>query len=105
MADQDNCVTLAGEFDGLQVDLGDERTSSVNNFEISCLGVLSRPRRYAMGAEDGAGTARYLFDFFHEYRSGFPEFLYHMLVVHDLLTDVNRRTIKVDGDFHHVNGD
>ncbi len=55
-----------------------------------------------MGAEDGARTFGHLFEFLHEDRAGLAEFVHHVLVVNDLLADVDRRSVQIQGDLDYI---
>ncbi len=55
-----------------------------------------------MRAENRAAALRHLLQLLDEDRAGIPQFVHDVFVVHDFLTHVNRRTIKVQCDFHHI---
>ena len=57
-----------------------------------------------MRAKNGSRTDGHFFHFLDEDGASFPQFFDDMLVMHDFFPDVNRRAIKIERDFHHVNG-
>src|SRR6516162_2004906 len=100
--DEHNAVALAGEFDGLQVHFGDQRTGGVNDLEMALPGVASHGRSYSVRAEDGARAGRHFVQFLHKDRSGVAEFVDDVLVMHNLLAYVHGRTIEIERYLHHI---
>ena len=104
VADHDDRVAVGRELAGLDVDLGDQRAGGVDRLEVPRLGVLVDRRRDAVGAEDdhlALGDLGLLFD---EDRAALGEFLDHVLVVDDLLADVDRGAVLLEGAFDRLDG-
>ena len=55
-----------------------------------------------MRAEDGARALRHLVQFLDEDGAGIPQLVDHVLVVDDLLAHVDRRTVEIESDLHHI---
>src|SRR5580700_11207450 len=87
MPDQYNARAIARESYGLQVHFGDQWASGVDYVELAFLSLLADGWRDSMRAEDGAGLAQFVNDVF---------------VVDDFLAHVDRRAVKIERNFHHV---
>ena len=70
--------------------------------ETAFLALLANFRRDAVRAENGARAGRHFFQFLHEDRAHFAQFIDNMLVMHDFLAHVNRRAIEIERNLHHV---
>ena len=55
-----------------------------------------------MGAEDSDRAFRHLVDLLDEDRALLPQIVHHTLVVHDLVTDVDRRAEDFEGALHNL---
>src|ERR1039457_4827158 len=49
-----------------------------------------------------ARARRDFVQFLDEHRAGSPQLLYHVLVVHDFLADVDRRTVQIQRNLDHI---
>src|ERR1700678_2303482 len=93
---------IAGESHGLQVHFSNQRASGVDYMQLAFLGLLADGRRDSMRAEDGAAADGHFIELFDEDRSGIAQFIDDVFVVDDFLAHVDRRTIEIEGNFHHV---
>ncbi len=66
VADEHQRVALPGELDGLEMDLGHQRTGGVNHPQIAPFAALADCRGNAVGAVDDALAVRHIVDFMDE---------------------------------------
>ena len=97
VADQHDRVALAGELDGLAMDLGDERAGGVDRLQVAALGVGVDGRRDAVGAEDrDRALGDRVAELLDEDRAAVAQLLDDVLVVHDLLAHVHGRAVQLE---------
>src|SRR5713101_6214265 len=56
-----------------------------------------------MRAEHGPRAGGYLVELLDKNRTRLPKFIHDMLVMDNLLAHVDRRPVKIQRDFHHIN--
>src|SRR5580693_2763376 len=97
--DQHHRVALLGEADGLAVDLRDERAGGVDRVQAA----RSRARAHAGGdamcGEHAHGVLRHFGLLLDEDRPAFAQLSDDVLVVHDLLAHVHRRSVDRERAF------
>ena len=97
VADQEDVVVLVGVADGFLVDLGDQRAGRVDGGELAAL----RPRRGRRGdavrGEHDDVALGHLLRLVDEDRALLLQGLHDVLVVHDLVADVDRGPVLLEG--------
>src|SRR4051812_7720401 len=93
VADKRYEMTRVGVAPRLGMNLGDERTDGVDDPKSALLAVLSDRRRDAMRGEHAELTGGNLVLAVHEHRAKPFETADDMVVVHDLMSNVDRRTM------------
>src|SRR5438874_597122 len=88
MPNEDNGVTLAGEADSLQMDLGDQGASGVNGSKTALGRNAAHLRRHAMSAIEQCGPMRNLAHMIHKDDASLTKLLHDGPIVHDLVIDV-----------------
>ncbi len=104
MADKHQRVSLLGELDGFDVNLGDQRTSGVNHLELALLGAVAYGRRDAVRAVDHTHPGRHLVDIVDEDRALFRQLIYNEAVMDDFFANVDGRAEGFERNLHDVNG-
>jgi hypothetical protein len=90
---------------GLAVDFRHQRAGGVDGGQPARIGVVGHRLGDAVGGEDHRGRAvRHLVELAHEDRALSLQALDHVLVVDDLMTDVDRRSVDGERPLHHVDG-
>jgi hypothetical protein len=102
MADEDDGVAVAREFDRFQVNLGDQRAGGVDDLQVPVRRLAPDLGRDAVGAEDRPRAVGDLVELFDEDGALAAQAVHDVLVVNDLLTDVNRRAEGLERDLDHV---
>jgi len=106
VTDEHDVQIVRREALGLQVDLRDERAGGVDRLEGACLRLGVHRRGDTVGREDNRGTLRDLLGFLDEDGALRLERAHDVGVVHDLLADVDRRTVGLqrllDGEHRTV---
>ncbi len=95
--DEDDLAALGGIALPLAMHLGDERAGGVDHAEIAGGGLALDPAGDAVGAEDGDAAGRDLGEVVDEARTLGAQPLDHVAVVHDLVADIDRGAIFLDG--------
>ena len=93
VADEQDVVVVGGEPDGLVVHLGHQRAGGVDGAQLAGPGLLVHDRGDAVRGEDDGGALGHLVVLLDEDRATVLQGLDHVLVVHDLLADVDRRAV------------
>ena len=88
MADEDQRVTLLGELDGLNVDLGDQRASGVNHLEVAGLAAFADGGRNSVGGVDDALAVGDVVDLMDEDGAFFSQLIHNIAVMDDFAADV-----------------
>ena len=91
VADQDDLAALGGVAAALVVHLGDQRAGRVDHRQVALGGQLLDPLGHAVGGEDRHRAGRDLVQFVDEHRAAGAQILHHVPVVHDFVTDIDRR--------------
>ncbi len=99
MADQHDLTPLGGVAPALVMHLGDQRAGGVDHRQAALGGQLLDTLGHAMGAEHGHRAGRHLVQLVDEHRAAGAQILDHMPVMHDLVTDIDRRTVFLQGPF------
>ena len=99
VADEQDGVALARKADGLEVDLGDERTGGVDGAQAAFERSGPDGRGDAVGAVQDRGPLRDLVDAVHEDDAALAEALDDGPVVNDFVIDVERRAVQLQGPF------
>ena len=108
MADEDDRAPTPVMDFGLPVNLRDQRTGRVDGEELAFPASAGTGFRYAVGRKDHRCTGRgHLGQFVHEHRAFPPQPLDDVLVVHNFMTHIHRRSVDqqrlldcVDGTHH-----
>jgi hypothetical protein len=87
------------------VDLGHQRAGGVDRVQPAAVGVGVDGGRHAVGAEDGDGAlGDRVVELLDEDRPALAQLLDDVLVVHDLLAHVDRRTMQVERVLDRLHG-
>ena len=97
VANQDDLAALGGITAALVVHLGDQRAGRVDHRQTAFGRQLLHTFGNAMGGEDGHGTGRDLIQLVDEHRTTGTQVLDHVSIVDDLVADVDRRAILLQG--------
>ena len=104
VADEDDLALLAFVVLSFLVHLGDERTGGVDDRQTAFLGLVLHRLRDTVGAEHGDGVVGDLVQFLDEDRALGAERLDDAFVVDDLVADVDRRSVEIEGPFDNLDG-
>jgi hypothetical protein len=104
VTDQNNHATLSDIAFPLAMDLGDERTSGVQNAQTARLRILLDEPRNAMRAEDGDGSGGHLREILDETRASCAQALDDMAIVYDFVPDVDGCAKLREGPLHDFDG-
>jgi hypothetical protein len=102
--DQYDRVAVGRELAGLDMHLGDERTSGVDRVQRALCRVGVNRGRDAVRREHDGLTLRDLGLLVDEDRAALLEVFHDMLVVHDLLAHVDGRPVQVECLLHRLHG-
>ena len=91
VAYHDQFTTLFAHAGNLDVYLGHQRAGGIEYTQPAPLGFFANVLRYAMCTEDDGIACRDLIEFLDENRAFRAKIIYHKLVVHDLMANVDRR--------------
>ena len=100
VADEEDRVAEPCEVPCLGVHLGDERTGGVDRAEPAEARAVAHRRRDAVRREDDVAPPRHLPDVVDEHGSAPLEVADDVRVVDDLLADVDRRPVQLEGPLH-----
>ncbi len=103
MADQHDLATTRGVAAAFIVHLGDQRTGGIQYRKAAAGRQFLHLTRHAVGAEHGAGARRDLIQLVDEDGPARAQVFHHMAVVHDLVTDVDRRAIFLQCPLDNLN--
>src|SRR5262249_51604894 len=104
MADEDDVEALLGIALSLAVHLRDQRAGGVDHRQVPQPRLVGHLLRHAMGAEHGDGALGDLVQLVDEAGPDAAQLLDHALVVHDLMTDIDRRAILLDRELDNLHG-
>src|SRR5262249_44930517 len=97
VADQNNGAFLAGEFQGFEMNFGDQRTSGVNHFEFARFRFVTDGRRHTVGAENQDCAVRDFFDGFDKDGAASAQLLNHVSVVDDFVVHIDGGAVSFQG--------
>src|SRR5207342_2828692 len=104
MADQHDVAAgtaVTGHFD---MYLGHQRTRGVEYLQAALCRFVAHRLRDAVRAEDHGRAGRHFVQLFHEYRAALAQVFDHEPVVHDLVTDIDRRAERFDRPLDDLDG-
>ncbi len=104
MADEDALAPFTTVLGHFQMHLGYQRTGGVEHLQAALLGFLSNGLRNAMGAEDDDDVVRHLIQLLDEDRTAGTQVFHDELVVHDLMSHIDRRTEDFQGAVDDFDG-
>ncbi len=102
MADQDDLPSRRLVPVDFGMDLGDQRAGGVEIEHVAPLGLAGHRTGHAMSREDHRPVVRRVAQVLDEHRAQGPQPLDHVAVVHDLMADIDRRPILLDGALHDL---
>ena len=104
VADQDHLPSGGDVALALAVDLGDQRAGGIEHGQAALFRVILDAARDAVRAEDRNGAGRHLAQVLDEARAFCAQAFDDMAVVHDLVADVDRRTVDLQRSLDDVDG-
>ena len=104
VADQDQRITFLGKLDGLDVDLGHQRTGGVNHAQAALHAVLADFGRNPVRAVNDALAIGDFVLAVDKDRALAAQFVHHKAVVDDLLAHVDGRPERLESDADNING-
>jgi len=104
MADENQRITLLGEFDRLDVNLGDQGAGGVDHLQVACLAQLADGRRNPVRGIDDPLTLWHFFDFVDEDGALFRQFIDDIAVMDDLAANVDGRPKGFESDADNIDG-
>ena len=102
--DQHHLAAFGGMALALLVDLGNQRTSRIDDRQSSLARFVLHCGRGAVGAEDGHRPVRHVGHFLDEHGALGAQALDHSFIVDDLVAHVDRRAVAFEGAFHDLDG-
>ncbi len=96
VADHHDVDAVLAHLRDFDVDLGDQRAGRVVDAQPAHVGFVAHRLRHAVRAEDHGVAGRHFLEFLDEDRALLLQILDHVLVVHDLVTHVDRRAVHRD---------
>ncbi len=104
MPDQHAFVAVAAVAHHFHVHFGHQRAGRVENLQAAPLGFLADRLGNAVGAEDDDDVVRHLIEFLDEDGAALAQVVHDELVVHHLVTHVDRRTEDIEGTVDDLDG-
>src|SRR5207237_7399563 len=102
MSHKNQRVTLLGELDRFDVNLRDQRTSGVDNLELSRFAGLPDFRGHPVCAVDNPRSLRHVLDAVDKNCTLSRQIVDHIAVVNDLLADITRGTEGLERDANDI---
>ena len=96
MADQDDLAPANRVAPAFGMNLGDQRAGGVDHRQPALGRLLLHPFRHAVGAEHRHRAGRDFVELVDEHRPAGAQVLDHVPVVHDLVTDIDRRPVFLE---------
>ena len=96
VADHHDVDAILAHLRHFDVHLRDERAGCVVNAQPAHVGLVAHGLRHAVRTEDHGIAGRHFLEFLDEDRALLLQILDHVLVVDDLVTNVDRRTVHRD---------
>ena len=104
MPNHHDLKALFAHFQDFDMNLGDQRASGIEYLEATALRLPAYGLRHAMRAEDQRRTRRNKCEILDEYRPLGSQVFDHILVVHNLVTHVDRCAVQFDGALNDADG-
>ena len=104
MADENEPASLRDITFALIVHLGDQRTGRIQDRKLACRSLLLDAFGDAMRAEDGDGVRRNLGKVLDEMSAFGLQALNDVLVVHDFVAHIDRRTVFLQSALDNFDG-
>jgi len=104
VSDEEDLARFPGIARNLHVHLRHQRTGGVEHVELALLGLHLHHTRHAVRAEDHGRPVRHFPQLLHEHGADRAQPIHDVLVVHDLVSDVDRRSEQIDGALDDVDG-
>ncbi len=82
-----------GDFD---VHLGDQRAGRIEDPQLARIGGVAHRARHAVRGEDHRRAVGHLVELVDEHRTACAQFTHHVLVVHDLVSHVDRCAVEIE---------
>ena len=89
---------------GLAMDLGDQRAGGVDEEQVAAAGLGRHRLRHAVGGEHDGPVVRHLVELLDEDRALGLEAFDDVAVVHDLVADIDRPAVALDGALDDLDG-
>jgi hypothetical protein len=94
VADENDLASLAAVVAPFLVHLGHQRTGGVDDREVTTLGFLLHRGGDTVRAENGHRAQRNFVEFLDKDGTLGAQRFHHVLVVHDLMANIDRRSVK-----------
>ena len=104
MPDQDALALFLQIFAHFHMHLGDQRADRVKDPQITRRGLLAHGLGDPMGAENDRGIIGHFVQLLDKDRALVAQRIHHILVMHHLMADIDRRAEQVQGAFHDADG-
>ena len=104
MADQDHGAARGVMTLGLAMDLGDQRAGGVDIEQVAAARLGRHGFRHAVRREHHRPVVRHLVELVDEDRALGLEVLDDIAIVHDLVTDIDRPAVALDGALDDLDG-
>jgi hypothetical protein len=85
------------------MDLGDQRAGSIDNVQVACIGLGADGRGDAVRGEDQVAVLGNIGKIVGKDRTLFAQTAHHVLVMDDLVTNINRRSVNLKRHLHDLN--
>ena len=102
VANKDKRISLLGEFDGFDVDLGDQRARGVDDSQSSALAALANGGRNAVGGIDDALAIWNVVDFMNEDCAFFRQLIDDISVMDNFTADIDGSAEGFQSDLDDV---
>ena len=89
---------------GLAMDLGDQRAGGVDEEQVATSGLGRHRLRHAVGGEHDGAVVRHLVELVDEDRALGLEAFDDVAIVHDLVADIDRPAVALDGALDDLDG-
>src|ERR1700730_6702590 len=104
VTNQNDGALLARELQRLEVNLGHQRASGIDDLKRSGFSFFPHRRRHSMGAEDQHRAMGHVIDGLHKNSPTPPKLLYYVGVMDNFVMDVHRGAISFQRQLHNVHG-
>ena len=104
MADHDDLAPAVVHLGHFDVHLGHQRTGGVEYLQLARLRLAPDRLRHAVRAEHHRGALRYFRQILDEHGALGAQIVHYIFVVHDFVTDVDRRAVKLQRALDDLDG-